>query len=75
MDSLNVSAKEKWYFDSGCSQHMTGIKHILDDIKPSSTNYVTFGDGAKGEIKSVGKIDYSGMPNLNGVLLVKRTGC
>src|SRR3954468_9997438 len=69
--SLRVSAKEDWYFDSGCSRHMTGLKNLLVDIKSHSTSYVTFGDGAKGEIKGVGKLDCSGVPNLEGVLLVK----
>ena len=68
--SLRVSAKEDWYFDSGCSKHMTGIKNMLSDIKPHTTSYVTFGDGARGEIKGVGKLDCPGVPNLDGVLLV-----
>src|SRR3954464_7201440 len=69
--SLRVSAKEDWYFDNGCSRHMTGLKNLLVDIKSHSTSYVTFGDGAKGEIKGVGKLDCSGVPNLEDVLLVK----
>ncbi|XP_058771038.1 uncharacterized protein LOC131644531 [Vicia villosa] len=69
--SLRVSAKEDWYFDSGCSRHMTGIKNLLVDIRNHATSYVTFGDGAKGEIKGVGKLNCSGVPNLEGVLLVK----
>src|SRR3954469_20652101 len=69
--SLRVSDKEDWYFNSGCSRHMTGVKNLLVDIKNHSTSYVTFGDGAKGEIKGVGKLDCSGVPNLEGVLLVK----
>src|ERR1051325_8240965 len=27
--SLRVSAKKDWYFDSGCSKHMTGDKNLL----------------------------------------------
>src|ERR1051325_2850163 len=50
---------------------MTGINNLLNDVKPHSTSYVTFGDGAKGEIKGVGNLDCSRTPNLNGVLLVK----
>ena len=45
--SLRVSAKEDWYFDSGCSKHMTGIKNLLNNVKPHTTSYVTFGDGAR----------------------------
>src|ERR1051325_5014563 len=53
------------------SRHMTGVKNILVDIRFHSTSYVTFGDGAKGEIKGVGKLDCPGIPNLENVLLVK----
>ncbi|XP_058784316.1 uncharacterized protein LOC131659095 [Vicia villosa] len=69
--SLRVSAKEEWYFDSGCSKHMTGIKNLLEDIKPNSTSYVTFYDRAKGEIKGVGKLECPVVPKLENVLLVK----
>ena len=50
---------------------MTGIKNLLVDIKSHSTSYVTFGDEAKGEIKGVGKLECSGFPTLDDVLLVK----
>ena len=50
---------------------MTGVKKFLVDIKPHNTGYVTFGDGSKGEIKSVGKVDYPGQPSLDKVMLVK----
>src|ERR1044072_3518398 len=69
--SLSMSTNKDWYFDSGCSKHMTGDRNLLNDVKPHSTSFVTFGDGAKGEIKGVGNSNWSGVPNLNGVLLVK----
>lgn len=69
--SLRASAREDWYFDSGCSRHMTGVKKFLVNIKSYSTSYVTFGDGSKGEIKGVGKLDYSGLPNLDDILFIK----
>src|ERR1043165_4756275 len=69
--SLRVFAKEDWYFDSGCSKHMTGDRNLLKDVKPHSVSSVTFGDGAKGEIKGIGNSNWFGVPNLNGVLLVK----
>src|ERR1044072_2836804 len=31
--SLKVSSEEDWYFDSGCSRHMTGMKSFLTDLK------------------------------------------
>lgn len=50
---------------------MTGVKKFLVDIKFYSTNYVTFGDGAKGEINGVGKLERIGFLSLYDVLLVK----
>ena len=32
--SFRVSAKEDWYFDSGCSRHMTGNKNLLTGVAP-----------------------------------------
>ncbi|PNX90191.1 gag-pol polyprotein, partial [Trifolium pratense] len=55
--SLRASPREDWYFDSGCSRHMTGIDKFLIDLKSYSTSFVTFGDGAKGEIVGVGKLN------------------
>ena len=68
---LKASTREDWYFDNGCSRHMTGIKKFLVDIKPRATSYVTFGDGSKSEIKGVGKVDYVGQPSLDNVFFVK----
>ncbi|XP_031090976.1 uncharacterized protein LOC115995973 [Ipomoea triloba] len=60
----------KWYFDSGCSRHMTGNKKYLKDIIPY-TGQVTFGDGIKGDIKGIGILNVAGLPSLNKVLLVR----
>ncbi|XP_057418198.1 uncharacterized protein LOC130712379 [Lotus japonicus] len=69
--SFRVSSSEDWYFDSGCSKHMTGNKEYLENLKEYSCKSVTFGDGAKGKIKGIGKLVNSGSPDLNNVLLVK----
>ena len=50
---------------------MIGVKKFLVDIKLYSTSYVTFGDGSKGEIKGVGKLDYPGLPSLMMYCLLK----
>lgn len=50
---------------------MTGVKKFLGNIKSYSTGYVTFGDGAKGEIKGVGRLECTGLLSLDNVLLVK----
>jgi len=50
---------------------MTGVDKYLEDVKPYATSYVTFGDGAKGEIVGIGNLTKQGLPRLNDVLLVK----
>ena len=50
---------------------MTGVKNFLVDLKAYSTSYVTFGDGAKGEIKGIDKLVRPGSPCLDDVLLVE----
>jgi hypothetical protein len=69
--SLRASSKEDWYFDSGCSRHMTGVKKYLKDLKGYTSSLVTFGDGAKGEILGIGKLINNDLPNLENVLLVR----
>jgi hypothetical protein len=69
--SFRASSREDWYFDSGCSRHMTGISRFLENIEPYATSFVTFGDGAKGEIMGTGKLINHGLPKLDNVLLVK----
>jgi hypothetical protein len=69
--SLRVPSREDWYFDSGCSRHMTGVGKFLKDVKSYKTSFVTFGDGAKGEIVGIGNLINNDLPNLENVLLVK----
>ena len=36
-----------WYFDSGCSRHMTGNRSYLTNYKSHEGGLVTFGNGAR----------------------------
>jgi len=69
--TLRVSSKEDWYFDNGCSRHMTGVDKYLEYVKPYVSSYVTFGDGAKGKIIGIGNVIKNGLPRLDNALLVK----
>ncbi|KAK2356433.1 hypothetical protein QL285_093765 [Trifolium repens] len=69
--SLRASSREDWYFDSGCSRHMTDVEKYLINVKPYKSSFVTFGDGGKGEILGIGDLINHGLPNLENVLLVK----
>jgi hypothetical protein len=69
--SLKATSGEEWYFDSGCSRHMTGVEKFLEKLKPHSTSSVTFGDGAKGEIRGIGRLTSSAHLKLDDLLLVR----
>jgi hypothetical protein len=50
---------------------MTGVEKYLKNVKPYTTSFVTFGDGAKGEILGIGNLINNDLPNLENVLMVK----
>ncbi|XP_031111872.1 uncharacterized protein LOC116015845 [Ipomoea triloba] len=60
-----------WYFDSGCSRHMTGNPNNLEDIHYKSEGHVTFGDGERGQIIASGTLNVHGLPRLSRVFLVQ----
>jgi len=70
LTSIKTSLNENWYFDSGCSRHMTGVKEFLDTVEFHNNSFVTFGDGAKGKIPGIGNIINNELPKLDNVLLV-----
>lgn len=61
---------DDWYFDSGCSRHMTGNRDILAEISPIKGGKVTFGDGKQGKIQGVGHTENGEQPDLINVYLV-----
>ncbi|KAA0032034.1 F5J5.1 [Cucumis melo var. makuwa] len=64
------TADDVWYFDSGCSRHMTGNRSYSTKLKDCVTGRVTFGDGAKGKIIANGNIGKNNLPRLNDVRYV-----
>ena len=50
---------------------MAGIKNLLIDLRPYSTNHVTFGDGTRCKIEGIGRLIRTGSPFLDDVLLVE----
>ena len=51
--SLKAAFSKDWYFNSGCSKHMTGGNKFLDTIKPNTSSHVTFGNETKGKILGI----------------------
>ncbi|XP_075499862.1 uncharacterized protein LOC142538427 [Primulina tabacum] len=69
----NATYTEKgiWYFDSGCSRHMTGSKDYLTDYVELRNGHVTYGGSAKGRIAGKGTLNVDGLPSLHNVLYVE----
>ncbi|XP_062075335.1 uncharacterized protein LOC133779378 [Humulus lupulus] len=69
--SLFAFKDDQWYFDSGCSKHMTGNKQLLNNYKEGTEGMVTFGDGNKGAILGRGDLVLKNLPMVKDVLFVK----
>ncbi|XP_012850949.1 PREDICTED: uncharacterized protein LOC105970659 [Erythranthe guttata] len=69
--SLKTSTANDWYFDSGCSRHMTGVKEFLKNYQQITGVAVTFGNGKKGEVLGKGSLNHENLPKLKNVLLVE----
>lgn len=50
---------------------MIGEKSYLEELRPYSNSYITFGDGARGRIKGTHKLFSLGFPCLDDVLLIE----
>ena len=61
--------KERWYFDSGCSQHMIGNRNILTNLQPSRQDNVIFGVDTKGKVVGTGALIFLALSKLKDVLL------
>ncbi|XP_071721692.1 uncharacterized protein [Rutidosis leptorrhynchoides] len=60
-----------WYFDSGCSQHMTGEEDLLKNIVFKNRGTVTYGDGSSNSIIGEGNLPVSSKAKIKNVLLVE----
>ena len=70
-NSLKAVSTNSWYFDSGCSKHMTGDKIFLKDYKTIDVGHVTFVDGVKVCVLGKRTLDFEGLPRLKNVLHVE----
>ncbi|KAI3795600.1 hypothetical protein L1987_38256 [Smallanthus sonchifolius] len=50
------SISNRWYVDSGCSQHMTGNMALLQDVKPFRGGYMAFAGEKGGSITRQGVV-------------------
>src|ERR1044072_9035240 len=60
-----------WYLDSGCSRHMTGERHMFQEMELKDGGVVGFGGNQKGKIIGSGTIGYGKTSSIKNVLLVE----
>ena len=48
--------EQRWYLDSGASNHITGSKAAFSELDSGVTGSVKFGDGSKVEIRGRGTV-------------------
>ncbi|XP_057802878.1 uncharacterized protein LOC131018175 [Salvia miltiorrhiza] len=69
--ALKTNISSSWYFDSGCSRHMTGDNSYLNNYQVCDGGFVSFGGGSKGKIIGKGTLNVPGLPCLKNVFHVK----
>src|ERR1044072_6323779 len=62
---------QSWYLDSGCSRHMTGERHMFQELELKPGGVVGFGGNQKGKIIGSGTIGNGKSPSIKNVLLVE----
>ncbi|CAM8877637.1 unnamed protein product [Rhodiola kirilowii] len=70
--SSGDTVQGSWFFDSGCSAHMTGNSEYLSHIRPvEQMRFVTFADGRKSQVIGCGTLKVLDLPALEDTLLVE----
>src|ERR1044072_1667467 len=62
---------QSWYLDSGCSRHMTGERHMFQELELKPGGVVGFGGNQKGKIIGSGTIGYGKSSSIKKMLLVE----
>ena len=62
--TLKGSESQSWYFNSGCSHHMTSNRSFFTKFTEFDRENVTFGDGYIACVKGKGTIYALDIPNL-----------
>ncbi|KAL6345648.1 hypothetical protein AAG906_017383 [Vitis piasezkii] len=70
--TLRASESHSWYFDSGCSRHMTGNRSFFTNFTKFDGGNMTFGDNNVASVKGKDTICAPRIPNLEEVLYVER---
>ncbi|KAL5573860.1 hypothetical protein UlMin_023457 [Ulmus minor] len=69
VDSID---KSDWYFDSGCTKHMTGDIKNFYSLDNFGTGTIVYGNGEISNILGVGQVDITGLPSMDKVCYVDK---
>ena len=70
LTSIKCPNSTDWYFNSGCSRHMTGNADFFSELSECKARSVVFGDEGKGKIIGKRMINRPDLPFLLDVRLV-----
>ncbi|CAL9012447.1 unnamed protein product, partial [Prunus brigantina] len=71
LNAFAASNTNSWYFDSGCSKHMSGDKNVFSSLSPFDGGTVTFGGGHRSQVVGKGTVCIPGLPELKNVRFVE----
>src|ERR1044072_7555554 len=63
--------QQSWYLDNGCSRHMTGERHMFQELELKPGGVVRYGGNQKGKIIGSGTIGNGKCPSIKNVILVE----
>ncbi|CAL2227890.1 unnamed protein product [Prunus armeniaca] len=71
LNAFAASNTNSWYFDSGCSKHMSGDKSVFSSLSPFDGGTVTFGGCHNSQVVGKGTVCIPGLPELKNVRFVE----
>jgi len=69
--ALKVQNTSQWYFDSGCSRHITDDISFFIHLEDRKEGKVTFGGGSRSSILGRDSVEIPKFPKLDNVLYMK----
>ena len=66
---MSKQVYNKWYMDSACSRHMTGVKSKFTCLKLNNKGIISFRDNSKAKI--ISSVTIGSSPSIEGISLVK----
>src|ERR1044071_1425401 len=71
---VEVKKENMWYFDSGCSCHMTGNKRKMSSLQHLQGGNISFGDKSTGTIMGVRTVNINNHVQVSNVNLMSSLG-